>query len=117
MNASEKALNLKPDVAPLDTDASNIDVGEAVPIPTLLLSNTTKLADALLFSILNAVVADVAPEPRTCSIDVANVPSTPDLMLTPFWVADNIEEPAPYKIVELPPPDFIAIIILLPYLR
>ena len=38
-------------------------VGLVVPMPTLPLSNTTKLDDALLFSTRNAVVAEVAPLP------------------------------------------------------
>ena len=43
--------------------------GFVTPIPTFPSSNTTIEPEALAFSTLKAVVADVVPEPLTCNVD------------------------------------------------
>jgi hypothetical protein len=60
--AGESTRSRAADEAP---DMWSWDVGVVVPIPMLPLSNTTNEADAFVFSTRRAVVADVAPEPRT----------------------------------------------------
>ena len=60
-------------------------VGDAVPIPTLPLSNTDNEALVFQFCTSKAVVALVVPEPKTCNLEEGEVVPIPT-----FWALVNV---------------------------